>query len=292
MKMKMKKGGGGRWMVIGEEEEGTKIETFVKPQRPKVVRNGVWVQRLQSRRPEQAGDDLNLELPKTSMVVVSEFIGCSSSLSGALRVTPWDVWAKSAAMNAAVSASDDRKHTGHAKHYRHITGNNVAKWSNNFVQDLRTACVAHNRNYWLSVRSGLTFLVAVYNLNLKKLSAENVSKSDNSFWTMTVPINARLKFSSRSSTNFVTIRRIPCSLSVAEVKKSSANGSGHFMGWVLVRNVKFGEKHENRWAGDGDWETYGLSNDFGWMEIANSVMNVYSFLDGKESLIKKKLARS
>ncbi|KAJ9565904.1 hypothetical protein OSB04_001870 [Centaurea solstitialis] len=62
----------------------------------------------------QAGDDTNIEPLKTSMVV------------GITDQSPWDVRATATATNAAISASEDRKQTGHVKHYRHITGNDIA----------------------------------------------------------------------------------------------------------------------------------------------------------------------
>ncbi|KAL2559727.1 hypothetical protein Fot_04466 [Forsythia ovata] len=34
---------------------------------------------------------INTDSPRTSMLVVSEFMGCSASLSGAIRVNPWDI---------------------------------------------------------------------------------------------------------------------------------------------------------------------------------------------------------
>ncbi|KAK4358226.1 hypothetical protein RND71_023836 [Anisodus tanguticus] len=45
---------------------------------------------------------IKTDSPKTSMLVVSEFIGCSPSLSGAIRVNPWDSEAVAEALNVAL----------------------------------------------------------------------------------------------------------------------------------------------------------------------------------------------
>ncbi|KAJ0257715.1 Uncharacterized protein HA466_0085360 [Hirschfeldia incana] len=47
--------------------------------------------------------------PRTSMLVVSEFIGCSPSFSGAIRVNPWDVDAVAEAVNLALKMSEAEK---------------------------------------------------------------------------------------------------------------------------------------------------------------------------------------
>lgn len=46
--------------------------------------------------------ELGFDLPRTSVIIVSEFIGCSPSLSGAIRVNPWDIEAVSDAINLAI----------------------------------------------------------------------------------------------------------------------------------------------------------------------------------------------
>ncbi|KAE8699354.1 Alpha,alpha-trehalose-phosphate synthase 6 [Hibiscus syriacus] len=50
---------------------------------------------------------------KKSMLVVSEFIGCSPSLSGAIRVNPWNIESTSEAMNEAISMANAEKQLRH-----------------------------------------------------------------------------------------------------------------------------------------------------------------------------------
>ncbi|CAK9133322.1 unnamed protein product, partial [Ilex paraguariensis] len=55
----------------------------------------------------ETGSDLSG--PKKSMLVVSEFIGCSPSLSGAIRINPWNVEMTAEAMNEAISMAEPEK---------------------------------------------------------------------------------------------------------------------------------------------------------------------------------------
>ncbi|KAJ0985056.1 hypothetical protein J5N97_003412 [Dioscorea zingiberensis] len=56
--------------------------------------------------------------PKKSVIVVSEFIGCSPSLSGAIRVNPWNVDDVAEAMNLAITMPEAEKQLRHEKHYK------------------------------------------------------------------------------------------------------------------------------------------------------------------------------
>ncbi|CAG7909301.1 unnamed protein product [Brassica rapa] len=58
---------------------------------------------------------------KKSVLVASEFIGCSPSLSRAIRVNPWNVEATGEALNEALSMSDGEKQLRHKKHYRKLS---------------------------------------------------------------------------------------------------------------------------------------------------------------------------
>ncbi|GLT50293.1 hypothetical protein SLA2020_237880 [Shorea laevis] len=96
---------------------------------------------------------------RSSMIVVSEFIGCSPSLSGAIRVNPWDIDAVAEALNLAITMPDSEKQLRHEKHYRYISMHDVAYWARSFVQDLERACKDHyNKRCW-GIGLGLGFRV-------------------------------------------------------------------------------------------------------------------------------------
>ncbi|KAF9625470.1 hypothetical protein IFM89_023231 [Coptis chinensis] len=77
----------------------------------------------------ESSSDSNL--PKKSMLVVSAFIGCSPSLSGAIRINPWNV--ESEALNDAISMAEVKKQLRHEKHYRYVSTHDVAYWSRSFM---------------------------------------------------------------------------------------------------------------------------------------------------------------
>ncbi|GBF90542.1 trehalose-6-phosphate synthase phosphatase, partial [Raphidocelis subcapitata] len=76
------------------------------------------------------------EAPRESMLVVSEFVGCSPSLSGAIRVNPWSIEGVADGMYAALRASKQERALRHDKHWRYVSQHTVAYWAQSFVTDL------------------------------------------------------------------------------------------------------------------------------------------------------------
>jgi trehalose 6-phosphate synthase/phosphatase len=74
-------------------------------------------------------------MARKSMLVVSEFIGCSPSLSGAIRANPWNVESTAEAMNESIALSDNEKQLRHQKHYRYVSSHDVAYWSKSYIHD-------------------------------------------------------------------------------------------------------------------------------------------------------------
>lgn len=57
-------------------------------------------------------------IPRKSVTIVSEFIGCSPSLSGAIRVNPWDINSLTEVMVSGIKMTDSEKELRHEKHYK------------------------------------------------------------------------------------------------------------------------------------------------------------------------------
>lgn len=117
---------------------------------------------------------LNPTAPKESMLVVSEFIGCSPSLSGAIRVNPWNIDAVSEAMDSALIVSEAEKQMRHEKHYRYVCTHDVAYWAQSFLQDLERACRDHVRRRCWGIGFGLGFRVVALDPSFRKLSVEHI----------------------------------------------------------------------------------------------------------------------
>jgi hypothetical protein len=51
----------------------------------------------------------------------AEFVGCSPSLSGAIRVNPWSIDAVADAMFSAIKTSPEHRSLRHDKHWKYVT---------------------------------------------------------------------------------------------------------------------------------------------------------------------------
>ena len=117
---------------------------------------------------------LNPLTPRKSMLVVSEFVGCSPSLSGAIRVNPWNIDSVAEAMDSALIVSEAEKQLRHEKHYRYVSTHDVAYWARSFLQDLERACKDHERRRCWGIGFGLGFRVIALDPNFRKLSVEHI----------------------------------------------------------------------------------------------------------------------
>ncbi|KAE8699071.1 Alpha,alpha-trehalose-phosphate synthase 6 [Hibiscus syriacus] len=117
---------------------------------------------------------LDPSTPKKSMLVVSEFIGCSPSLSGAIRVNPWNIGSVADAMDGALAMAEAEKQGRYEKHYRYVSTHHVGYWARSFVQDLEWTCREHARRGCWGIGFGLSFRVVALDPNFKKLSTEHI----------------------------------------------------------------------------------------------------------------------
>ncbi len=62
------------------------------------------------------------------MLVVSEFVGCSPSLSGAIRVNPWNVDSVADGIYSAIKMPLHDRHLRHAKHWKYVSSHTAAFW--------------------------------------------------------------------------------------------------------------------------------------------------------------------
>lgn len=112
--------------------------------------------------------------PKKSMLVVSEFIGCSPSLSGAIRVNPWNIDAVADAMDSALIMDEPEKQLRHEKHYKYVSTHDVGYWARSFLQDLERTCKDHVQRRSWGIGFGLSFRVVALDPNFRKLSMEYI----------------------------------------------------------------------------------------------------------------------
>lgn len=114
--------------------------------------------------------------PRNSMLVVSEFVGCSPSLSGALRVNPWDIEASADALYKAISLPVQERVVRHEKHFRYVKEHNSAYWAAANFLELQRCCRSHATLRCYGLGFGLNFRVVALDPNFSKLQVERCAE--------------------------------------------------------------------------------------------------------------------
>ncbi|CAL9135063.1 unnamed protein product [Musa textilis] len=223
--------------------------------------------------------------PRNSMLVVSEFIGCSPSLSGAIRVNPWNIETTGEAMNEAISLSDGEKQLRHEKHYRYVSTHDVAYWSKSFMQDMERTCKDHFRRRCWGIGLGFGFRVVALDPNFRKLHVDGIvsayvkAKSRAILLDYDGTLVPPASINKRPSADVIRIINTLCADKKNVVFIVSGRGRESLETWFLPCE-KLGIAAEHgyfiRWSGDEEWETHSQNTDFGWMQIAEPVMKLYA----------------
>lgn len=221
--------------------------------------------------------------PRTSMLVVSEFIGCSPSLSGAIRVNPWDIDAVGEAMYTAVAMSEAEKQLRHEKHYRYVNTHDIAYWARSFMQDLERACKEHYDKRCWGIGLGLGFRVISLSPNFRKLSVEHIvsvykrTSRRAIFLDYDGTIVSQSTMVRSPSSEVVNVLKSLCADPNNTVFIVSGRGRASLNDW-LAPCEKLGLAAEHgyftRWDKNSEWEA--LASDIGWKEIVEPIMKLYT----------------
>ncbi|KAE8686698.1 Alpha,alpha-trehalose-phosphate synthase 5 [Hibiscus syriacus] len=223
--------------------------------------------------------------PKKSMLVVSEFIGCSPSLSGAIRVNPWNIEATAEAMNEAISMVDAEKQLRHEKHYRYVSAHDVAFWSRSFFQDMERTCKDHFRRRCWGIGLSFGFRVVALDPNFRQLSIDHMesvylrSKNRAILFDYDGTVMPQASHNKAPSAEVISIINTLSGDTKNIVFVVSGRGRESLDKWFSPCN-KLGIAAEHgyfmRWSSDDKWEVCGQSSEFGWKEIAEPVMKLYT----------------
>ncbi|KAL8088309.1 putative alpha,alpha-trehalose-phosphate synthase [UDP-forming] 7 isoform X1 [Apium graveolens] len=245
----------------------------------------------------EASSDLNG--PKESMLVVSEFIGCSPSLSGAIRVNPWNVEATAEAMNEAISMGGPEKQLRHEKHYRYVSTHDVAYWARSFLQDMERTCADHFRKRCWGIGLGFGFRVVSLDPNFRKLSIDDIVSAYIKakrrailldYDGTVMPQNSIIK---TPSSEVISILNRLCGDPNNTVFIVSGRGRDSLSQiFSSCRKIGIAAEHGYfmRKSNDEEWEVCGQSNGFGWMEMAKPVMKLYTEATDGSSIETKESA--
>ncbi|KAJ6435544.1 hypothetical protein OIU84_000692 [Salix udensis] len=237
---------------------------------------------------------------RKSFLILSEFIGCSPSLSGAYRVNPWDVNAVADAMYVGIHMKDEEKHLRHEKHYNYISSHDVAFWARSFDQDLERACKEHYLKRYYNVGFGLNFRVAAVGKNFRMLTAETIVAAYNSTNSRLILLDYDGTMLPKSAVDktprneVISILNCLCSDPKNTVFIVSGRGRDPLSKWFSPCE-KLGISAEHgyftRWTRDSRWETCSVAVGCDWKKTVEPVMEVYtattdgSFIEHKESAI-------
>ncbi|KAL6969478.1 putative alpha,alpha-trehalose-phosphate synthase [UDP-forming] 9 [Sarracenia purpurea var. burkii] len=240
---------------------------------------------------------IKTDSPRTSTLVVSEFIGCSPSLSGAIRVNPWDIDSVAEAMNLAITMPDSEKHLRHEKHFRYVSSHDVAYWARSFVHDLERACKDHYSKRCWGIGLGLGFRVVSLSPNFRKLSIDHIVSAYRrtnrraiflDYDGTVVPQSSIIK---SLSTEVITVLNILCNDPKNTIFIVSGRGRSSLTEWLAPCD-RLGIAAEHgyfiKWNKNTDWESSSLTTDLEWKQIVEPVMKSYTeATDGSNLEIKE-----
>ncbi|KAF6144652.1 hypothetical protein GIB67_006144 [Kingdonia uniflora] len=224
-------------------------------------------------------------VPKKSMLVVSEFIGCSPSLSGAIRVNPWDIDAVAEAMYCALSIPEAEKQLRHEKHYRYVSTHDVGYWAKSFLQDLERTCKDHGRRRCWGIGFGLGFRVVALDPNFKKLSMEYINSAyrRNKHRAILLDYDGTLmpqaSMNKSPSSETIEILNKLCRDDNNLVILVSARSRKTLSEWFSpCEKLGIAAEHGHflRMKRDVEWETCVPLTDPSWKQIAEPVMKLYT----------------
>ncbi|KAF3792940.1 Alphaalpha-trehalose-phosphate synthase UDP-forming 5 [Nymphaea thermarum] len=244
--------------------------------------------------------EVNSSLPKKSMLVVSEFIGCSPSLSGAIRVNPWNIDAVAEAMNSAIMMQESEKQFRHEKHYRYVSSHDVGYWAHSFLQDLERTCRDHIRRRCWGIGFGLGFRVIALDPNFRKLSVEHIVSAYKRTKNRAILLDydgtmmPQTSISKTPNSEAISILNSLCRDPKNVVFLVSARDKQTLSEWFSPCD-KLGIAAEHgyflRVKYDAEWETCVSVADFDWKQVAEPVMKLYtgttdgSSIEAKESAL-------
>ncbi|XP_057450907.1 probable alpha,alpha-trehalose-phosphate synthase [UDP-forming] 7 [Lotus japonicus] len=236
---------------------------------------------------------------KKSMLVISEFIGCSPSLSGAIRVNPWNVEATSEAMNEAISMGDAEKQLRHEKHYRYVSTHDVAYWSRSFLQDMERACTDLLKKRCWGIGLSFGFRVVALDPNFKKLSIDSMVSAYKRATSRAILLDydgtvmPQNSINKSPSTEVISILESLCADPKNVVFIVSGRGRDSLSDWFIpCKKLGIAAEHGYflRWSESEEWEILGKCTEFGWMQIAQPVMKLYTEATDGSSIERKESA--
>ncbi|XP_074273681.1 putative alpha,alpha-trehalose-phosphate synthase [UDP-forming] 11 [Silene latifolia] len=237
---------------------------------------------------------------KRSVIIVSEFVGCSPSLSGAIRVNPWNVEQLAESMHNAIIMSDMEKHLRHEKHYKYISSHDIGYWARSFDQDLLRACGDHFSKRCWGVGFGLKFRVVALPPDFRKLSVDCIKAAYDNTSSRLILLDYDGTMTSSAlvdeapSSNVISILSSLCNdprNTVFIVSGRDREGLGKWFSPCEKLGLSAEHGYFTRWNNSSPWESSMQGADFDWKKIVIPIMESYaeatdgSFIEQKETAL-------
>ncbi|XP_047321709.1 probable alpha,alpha-trehalose-phosphate synthase [UDP-forming] 10 [Impatiens glandulifera] len=236
---------------------------------------------------------------RTSMIVVSEFVGCSPSLSGAIRVNPWDIDSVAEALYLAITTPDSEKQLRHEKHYQYVSSHDVAYWARSFVVDLERSCKNHYAKRYWGIGLGLGFRLVALSPNFRKLAIDHIVSAYKrtskraiflDYDGTLIPQNS---INMRPSAEIIDALNTLCNDKKNTVFIVSGRGKSSLSEWLdPCERLGIAAEHGYfvRWSRNSEWECSMSSVDLEWKEIVEPVMKSYTEATDGSSIEAKETA--
>ncbi|KAL2939777.1 putative alpha alpha-trehalose-phosphate synthase [UDP-forming] 11 [Bienertia sinuspersici] len=205
--------------------------------------------------------------PKESVIIVSEFVGCSPSLSGAIRVNPWNVEQVAEAMNAGIVMNQKEKQLRHEQHYKYISSHDIAYWAKSFDQDLVRACGdPFSKRCW-GVGFGLNFRLVALPPDFRKLSVDHIKAAYKNTNSRLILLDYDGTMTPQSSVDMAPTSEV---LSLLNRLCDDPNNT------VFIVSGRSRQTLSKWWSKDSPWESSMLGTDFEWKKIVRPIMELYA----------------
>uniref|UniRef100_A0A061RG97 Trehalose 6-phosphate synthase/phosphatase n=1 Tax=Tetraselmis sp. GSL018 TaxID=582737 RepID=A0A061RG97_9CHLO len=250
----------------------------------------------------QGPDGVVPDEERHSMLVVSEFVGCSPSLSGAIRVNPWSLEAVADGMYAAVKMPKKDCQLRHQKHWRYVSSHTVSFWAQSFCRDLKNLTIKHSTFKCYALGLGLdSFRMVALDANFRKLDFPTLQRMYNTSRKRVFLLDYDGTLVTSNSINdtpsaeVLRMLRALCAEECNRVYVISGRRCGELTNWFAeVPNLGlaaengffFKETDSEEWLSAGNPE-----DEASWRELAIPIMETYSestdgsYVDKKDSSV-------
>eukprot|EP00808_Paulinella_micropora_P012381 g35590.t1 len=111
-------------------------------------------------------------LTNPGALILSESMGCSRSLSGVIRVNPWNVEQLSDAIETAVNMDQATRVRQHSRRYKYVQINSLNRWAVGFIQSMSKACALNKDLEFVQVGWGSNMKLLCLRSDFKHLAKQ------------------------------------------------------------------------------------------------------------------------